>query len=164
MFLLWKNILWIPIAFLVSIGTPFKWDNDGSSLKNISEHKIRESYSKAKMDHYFGRIMSSAVFIIGCLIFLLAIWATNGFILLVFPVITLIVLLIDGFMAFCRYVYFCEEEKKAEQRQELVVIDCWKDTSLTGILRQRTAARKAFRDEFFARTQREPKDYDYSNS
>lgn len=161
MFLLWKSILWIPIAFLIDIGTPFKWNNDGSSLRNISEKSIRDDYNNKRFEHYLSKIFMSAVFIIGCLLLIFLTVVSNGKVLWLFPLITIIILLIDGFMMFARFIYFREEEKKAEQRQELVVIDCWKDTSLTGLLAERKLARAKFAEEFETRTGRKPSDYDY---
>lgn len=160
MFLLWKNILWIPIGFLCVIGEPFKWDNNGSNLKNISEAKIKEEYNKAKFNHYFKRILTSTAFIIGCLIFLFLIILSNGFILMIFPLITLIVLLIDAFMCFCRFIYHLEEVKEAESRNELVVVDDWKDTSLNSLLRTRSEERKRFAKEYEEKTGRVPNGYE----
>lgn len=156
MFLLWKNILWIPIAFLVSIGEPFKWDNDGSNLKNISEKSLKAKYNEAKGQHYVMRIAMSAAFIIGCMIFLLCVWVSDGFILIIFPVVTLVVLLIDAFMAFARYVNFREKEKEAEARNEIVVMDYWKDTSLNSLMRKRKEERQKYYDMYLEKTGKAP--------
>lgn len=159
MFLLWKNLLWLPIAFLVEIGEPFKYENQ-SNLKNISERKLKEEYNEAKFKHYFTRALLAASLIVGLLIFALGIWATDGFILLVFPIVTIIVLGIDALMGFARYVNFREKEKEAEARNELVVVDYWKDTSLNSLIRKRNEERKKYFDMYVEKVGRAPLGYE----
>lgn len=97
----------------------------------------------------------------GLLIFLFLIVVTEGYILLVFPLITLIVILIDVFMGFCRFVYHHATSKEAESRNELVLIDHWKDTSLNSILKKRKEDRQKYAEEFEVRTGRKPLEYEF---
>jgi hypothetical protein len=162
MFLLWKNLLYLPVALMVYIGTPFKFEIE-SSLRGWSESDLKEKYTEKKRQHYLERIIPACGLIVGTLVFLALIWLSYGYILLIFPLITIILLGIDGLMIFARYIYFREEEKKAEENgTALVLQDAWKDTKLSSLIIRKREEQEKWNQEFRERSGREPNPHEVS--
>lgn len=136
MFLITRNVAWIPMAIIIWLGTPFKW-KDGSTLKNFSDENITAQFDRAKTEHYSERILAIVVAVFLVVAWFFVSWLTSGYNWYIFPTVLVVVLFIDTVLAISRYFYFQEQEKIAtETGTALVLMDVWKDSDLASLIKQ----------------------------
>lgn len=136
MFLFFKSFTLSPLVYLLWLGKPFI-SLPESNLRHRSESELIKHFKEAKENHYTPRILSIGGVMVGSFILFLLTLLTSGYILWIFPIIALFLGSIDAVMILARYVYYSEEEKKATSRNELVVVDAWKDSSLQSLIERR---------------------------
>jgi hypothetical protein len=147
MFLITRNVAWIPLAFIVWLGTPFIWD-PGHSLKEWRDDVIREKYFEAKFEHYGIRIVCIVLFVLGCLLWWGLSWLTHGYCWYIFPIIVTVAFFIDAVIMGSRFIYYQEQEKKSKTAggTAIVLADCWKDNDVERLIARVHAERSAAND------------------
>lgn len=143
LFLITRNIAWIPMTIIIWLGTPFKW-KDGSNLRHKSDSEIKNQFHQEKFEHYGKRILTIAIGVFLLCVWFTAVQATKGAIWWIFPVVFSIILFIDIVLAVSRYVYFQDQEKKATGTGKvLVLMEVWKDSSLEALIKRAHTDREA---------------------
>lgn len=138
MFFLYRFLMALPLAYLKLMGTPFKWDNDGSNLHRLSEKELKKRYFDAKSGHYIPRVFASVMMSFVLFFVLLLLFTFPAVLLWIAIVVGAAVLIVDGTLALGRFVVYQEKVEEAKRTgTDLVRIDDWKDTSLQKVLEER---------------------------
>lgn len=136
MFFLTRSLLGLPYRYLLWMGTPFKYNNE-SSLKNIPVSKLKADFNDKKGEHYGERIALTVGLTVAGLVILISILSIPRVTFAFFVILMFICLACDTLLAVGRWVFFTHEEKAAEGRNEIVVADVWKDSSLEELLKRK---------------------------